>query len=765
MKIRIKIFLLIFISSLLIFSLVIFYVIGVYRSSAVSSARKKVIDYNLKAADLIKTSLANDLSVCTTLSETFTGLYSMDKTSGDAVYHQVLKNVLEAHPEYLAVWMSWELKYLDSNYNLDYGRRITSAFRDMGLFKIAVDSLDLSGDNLNGLYYQAKRTRKDILSNPYFYRYSKEMSDSVLESSIAVPILYQDNFAGIVGIDITLDRFWKIIKDNKTMNISEIYLLSNDGRVISSSERGKYTRMEITELYPNLVAANTLKNISEGKSFQYDFVDDNFTNYFVSFAPVSVGNSSNTWSVCLVLPQGFFEKGFKSSFYNLIIISIIGILFLSIISYLVANRITADVRRASEVLSDLSKGKIVAPMVLKSGTKDELSEMKFAINRLMETLKQTANFARRIGSGDFSTSYQVLDDEDVMGKALLEMQKNLKIGKEQEEVRQEERHKLSWTQEGLNELSELLRMSSDDFEEYLLSILRFILQYFKAEQGAVFLLDSSNKDKPFLKLSAAYAYDKKKALQANVEIGENLVGRCFKEKEVIYMTNIPKGYAFVSSGLGGHQPRCLFLMPLIFEQEALGVVEVASFKEFKDFELDFLKEVGERIASSISVMQKNFQTQRFLKQYKDKSAELENIEVLLQKNEIELRKAVLNAQNYELETEAIADLISEIMSVSWLNLDAKVLNVKDKYLSELGNSPIDMIKKRQSAILVIKENEPRNFKILWTAVKEGKHQILESSYSLNNTDIKIIEMFSPVKNSLGNIVKVVNITVDFGRLK
>lgn len=112
-------------------------------------------------------------------------------------------------------------------------------------------------------------------------------------------------------------------------------------------------------------------------------------------------------------------------------------------------------------------------------------------------------------------------------------------------------------------------------------------------------------------MRSAYAYDKKKALEAKIEIGESLVGRCFQEKEVIYMTNIPEGYTFVSSGLGGHEPRALFLMPLLFEDEPFGVIEIASFRELASFEIDFLKTIGERVASSISVMEKTFKPSNY----------------------------------------------------------------------------------------------------------------------------------------------------------
>ena len=91
----------------------------------------------------------------------------------------------------------------------------------------------------------------------------------------------------------------------------------------------------------------------------------------------------------------------------------------------------------------------------------------------------------------------------------------------------------------------------------------------KAEQGGIFLLNDDNPEKPFLELRTAFAYDRKKVLEANIEIGESLVGRCFQEKELIHLTNLPDGYTFISSGLGGHDPKSLLLLPLMFENDTI----------------------------------------------------------------------------------------------------------------------------------------------------------------------------------------------------
>jgi methyl-accepting chemotaxis protein len=496
--------------------------------------------------------------VCATLSQ---GFKDYDKIPGElreGIYKDVLKNVLNAHQEYLSVWMSWELRFIDDNYTRKYGRKRTVAVRESGVVNFYIDTTELYGDSYGSPYYESKQSGNDILMNPYYYVYSQtEGGDSILETSVAKPIIIDTEFAGIVGIDITLNRFDDIVEKIKPFDGSYAYLLSNDGTIISSHNKMNIGDT-ITQVYPGFVQADVNTKIKEGRSYPFEFNDSTGFSNFVSLEPVFLGNSPTPWSVCLIVPSKNIEESARNNFRKSLLIGAAGILIFSIITLLIARRITLPLKRTTSILKDLDKGVIDVSKKLKVRSNDELAEMGRSLNNLLDTLQRTAEFARKIGEGNFNAQYKALSEHDVLGNALIDMQLNLQKGQELEEIRQLERKKLNWSQDGLTELSEVLRTSTDDFEEYLLSILSYILKYLKADQGAIFILNSLDPKHPYLELRSAYAYDKKKALEAKIEIGESLVGRCFEEKEVIYMTNIPEGYTFVSSGLGGHEPRALF---------------------------------------------------------------------------------------------------------------------------------------------------------------------------------------------------------------
>ena len=56
---------------------------------------------------------------------------------------------------------------------------------------------------------------------------------------------------------------------------------------------------------------------------------------------------------------------------------------------------------------------------------DEIGEMSLALNQLVDALKQTTQFAREVGSGNFDSHYEPLSEEDTLGHALLKMRMDL----------------------------------------------------------------------------------------------------------------------------------------------------------------------------------------------------------------------------------------------------------------------------------------------------------------------------------------------------
>ncbi|MBI4646136.1 MAG: GAF domain-containing protein, partial [Bacteroidia bacterium] len=270
----------------------------------------------------------------------------------------------------------------------------------------------------------------------------------------------------------------------------------------------------------------------------------------------------------------------------------------------------------------------------------------------------TVEFANQIGKGNYDKDFQLLSDNDTLGNSLIKMKNSLKIAEEEKRKREIEDEKHKWATNGLAKFAELLRQNNNDIKELAYVIISNLVKYLEANQGGFFIINDNDKNDIFIELSACYAYDRRKYIEKRIDIGVSLVGRCVQEKTTIFLTDIPDGYIGIKSGLGTANPTSLLIVPLKLNEEIFGVVEIASFKEFEQYQISFVERVGESIAATVSSVKVNIRTAKLLEQTQQYSQQLSSQEEEMRQNMEELlatqeesnrREAELIKENQELK--------------------------------------------------------------------------------------------------------------------
>ncbi len=117
------------------------------------------------------------------------------------------------------------------------------------------------------------------------------------------------------------------------------------------------------------------------------------------------------------------NAGFHS-LHSILVIFLITLIFAGLfIAILTARSIVQPIQKLKEILQSLSLGIYDNKEMIIS--KDEIGEMNLAAKKLIFNFEKTKNFAQAIGSGRGDVDFEPLSEKDEMGKALLQMKKDL----------------------------------------------------------------------------------------------------------------------------------------------------------------------------------------------------------------------------------------------------------------------------------------------------------------------------------------------------
>ena len=236
----------------------------------------------------------------------------------------------------------------------------------------------------------------------------------------------------------------------------------------------------------------------------------------------------------------------------------------------------------------------------------EAAEQAIQMTQQISLIETNQKFAESISQGNLKAEYPSTQP-DRLGESLLTMRTSLVEASSREE-------KERFSTAGLANIGEILRAHVDDLQTLCDEVLTEIVKYTKSNQGSIFTVEEGDTENEYLKLMSARAWDRKKFLEKRVEMGQGLLGQAAVEKSTIYMTDVPENYIIITSGLGQANPRSIIIVPLKNEERVIGVLELASFRKFESFEIEFLEKVGESIASTILNSRNNERNKELLEQ-------------------------------------------------------------------------------------------------------------------------------------------------------
>ncbi|MEO5576763.1 MAG: HAMP domain-containing protein [Gaiellaceae bacterium] len=168
-----------------------------------------------------------------------------------------------------------------------------------------------------------------------------------------------------------------------------------------------------------------------------------------------------------------------------------------------------------------------------------------------------------------------------------------------------------------------------------------------AHHGAFYVAEETGEDEGNeLALVATYGYKERKSISNRFRVGEALVGQAALEKKAIVITQAPEDYIKIASGLGESAPTSIIVLPVLFEENVMAVIELASFSAFTEIQKTFLDQLSESIGVVMNTILANMRTEELLLQSQQLTQDLQS-----QSEELQAQQDELKGSNAELEAQ------------------------------------------------------------------------------------------------------------------
>ncbi|HVW44059.1 MAG TPA: HAMP domain-containing protein, partial [Amycolatopsis sp.] len=258
-----------------------------------------------------------------------------------------------------------------------------------------------------------------------------------------------------------------------------------------------------------------------------------------------------------------------------------------------AENLTRQVRAIAEVASAVATGDLTRSISVEA--KGEVAELKDNINAMVQSLRETT---------------------------LANMEQD-------------------WLNTNLARISGLLQ-GHRDLPAVAQLIMNELTPLVGAQHGTFFLMDV---ERQVLELIAGYGHGAMDVTR--FDLGESLIGQVAGTKRPIVVDQTPPGYVRITSSLGTAPPANLIVLPIVFEDQVLGVIELASFDRFTPVQRDFLEQLMESIGVNVNTIIANARTDSLLEESQRLAGELQS-----RSGELQAQQFKLQQSNAELEEKA-----------------------------------------------------------------------------------------------------------------
>lgn len=275
----------------------------------------------------------------------------------------------------------------------------------------------------------------------------------------------------------------------------------------------------------------------------------------------------------------------------------------------------------------------------------------------------------------------------------------------------EENLRKNWILTG-SERAEMAMRGMQMEEELANNVIVGLAEYTDAQVASFYILRKNR-----LSLAGTYAYP---VQDASFEIGEGLPGQVAQSKKPILVSDLEEEQLALRAGIGKIALRSLFIQPVMFEGELIGVMEIGYSDTLSALKQEFLQQIADSVGVAMNTARSRAQLRVLYEQTSQQSEQLAvQTEELLQANEeltrktqqLQVSEEELRVQQEELrqtnaELEEKAEMLKERnhaveLANEAIQVKAKELEQSSKYKSEFLANMSHELRTPLNSILIL----------------------------------------------------------------